>query len=129
MNAMSYVSNGTSQQELPQTGFLHAIDLIFSVALTATTQTAIYPGNPLALIKRIRLTTNEGADIWNTSGQGCYLYNKTLRSGWDSQKAYQSQLDTGASAAYMNVVAAGTTFSTGTFLMPFACSSAGAKRR
>jgi hypothetical protein len=117
MNAMSYVSNGTSQQELPQTGFLHAIDLIFSVALTATTQTAIYPGNPLSLIKRIRLTTNEGADIWNTSGQGCYLYNKTLRSGWDSQKAYQSQLDTGASAGYMNVTAGAGTFSTGTFLI------------
>lgn len=118
MNAMTWAANSTSQQELPQTGFLHAIDLIFSVAITATTQTALYPGVPLGLIKRIRLTTNEGADIWNTSGQGAYLYDKTLRSGWDPQKVYGGELDTSASAVYRNISAKGATFSSGTFIVP-----------
>jgi hypothetical protein len=96
MTAMTYSANGTSSQDLPQTGFLHAIDLIFSVTLTVATggfTPNSYIPCPLGLVKRIRLTTNEGADIWNTSAWGAYLYNRTLRSGFDGIKAHSGQFD------------------------------------
>jgi hypothetical protein len=94
MNAMSYVSNGTSQQELPQTGFLHAIDLIFSVALTATTQTAIYPWQPARAHQAHPVDHERRRGHLEHLRPGLLPLQQNLRSGWDSQKAYQSQLDT-----------------------------------
>ena len=80
----------TTTQQLPTSGYLSAIWFI----LQATTTTAsgasnvvkAYPQTPWGLIRKIRVYTNMGVDLWNTSGYGAYLYMRSLRSAWDPQK-------------------------------------------
>src|SRR5207244_1846344 len=80
----------TSQADLPQTGYLAAIDLLFTGTITtaaasSTTNVAYALGGPVpfGIIKKINLRTNEGADIWNTSAWGAYQYDRTIRTGFD----------------------------------------------
>jgi hypothetical protein len=86
--AMAYSASANVTQDLPQTGYLAAINLLMtgSVATGASTgATAVntYIQTPWNIIKRIILRTNEGADIWSTSGWGAYLYNRVTRTGLD----------------------------------------------
>lgn len=102
----------TSQADLPQTGYLAAIDLIFTgtittAALSSTTNVAYALGGPVpfGLIKKINLRTNEGADIWSTSAWGAYQYDRTIRSGFDPITNHQDFLnagDTDPFASYCN---------------------------
>ncbi len=77
----------TTYHDLPQSGYLGAIDLIFNITLTTAGSSSltlpVYPLAGLGFIKNIKLRTNEGADVWNTSGQGAYLYERTLRGSFD----------------------------------------------
>jgi hypothetical protein len=80
----SFVDSGISLIDVPQVGYLGAISLLLSGSNASITGTQVtYPLQPFSLIRRIRLVTNEGAEIWNTSGWGAYLYNATLRTGLD----------------------------------------------
>src|SRR5690242_16859721 len=64
-------------QQLPTSGYLSAIWFI----MQATTVTASgasnvvkpYPKTPWGYIRKIRVYTNMGVDLWNTSGYGAYL--------------------------------------------------------
>lgn len=81
-----------SRQELPQSGFLSAIWLL----LTGTTTTAgassttvlTYPQPPWGFLRRIKVYNNQGVELWNTSGYGGYLYQRTQRSGFDPDTRY-----------------------------------------
>lgn len=86
LSPQSYVASGTSQQDLPQVGYLARIDCIVTGTVTASAAgatAATYVPPPFGLIKRIKLSTNEGADIWSTSAWGAYVYGRTLRTGYD----------------------------------------------
>lgn len=65
---------GITSQELPKTGFLGRLYLSISIttAGTITTQNAL---GVASAIKRVRVTTNSGIDIYNVSGAGYgYLF-------------------------------------------------------
>jgi hypothetical protein len=88
MSPLVMQAQGTTQSaDLPTTGYLAAIDLIFTGTITtagaSSTTNLSYIPVPWGLIRRIQLRTNEGADVWNTSGWGAYLYNRTIRTGFD----------------------------------------------
>lgn len=79
-----------STQQLPTSGYLSAIWFILQ-ATTTTLSTGsnvvkAYPQTPWGYIRKIRVYTNMGVDIWNTSGYGAYLYQRTLRTNWDPQR-------------------------------------------
>ncbi len=101
---MTYSANGTSILELPQTGYLGAINLLLKGSVTAasasTTTAALWPVFPLGLIKRITLRTNEGAEIWSTSGMGAYLYSRAIRSGFDVATNHSDYLRSGGVDPY-----------------------------
>ena len=76
--------------DLPQSGYVGALDLVFTGTATADAtaggaNTLLYPiaGAAVNLVKKIQLRTNQGADLWNTSGWGALLYDRTLRSDFD----------------------------------------------
>lgn len=73
--------------DLPQTGFFAGVWLILQGSVTAATGSSGavngYPLTPYSLIRRIRVYNNQNVELWNTSGYGAYIYNRTLRSGFD----------------------------------------------
>ncbi len=89
MTPMVMQATGTTTfADLPQSGYLAAIDLIFTGTATADGTTGganilTYPAPNFGLVKKIQLRTNQGADIWNTSAWGAYQYDRTLRSDFD----------------------------------------------
>lgn len=74
-------------QLLPQTGYLAGVWLLLkgttTTAAASSTTVATYPVLPEAFIRRIRIYNNQGVELWNTSGYGAYLYQRTLRSSFD----------------------------------------------
>src|SRR5690349_4024176 len=86
---MTLSDSGVFLQDLPQTGYGAGIWLL----LTGTTNTAgassttaantVFPPPPFNYITRIVLRNNQGVDLFNISGWGLYLYNATLRTGFD----------------------------------------------
>lgn len=84
--SVSYASLGTSSLDLPQTGFLAGLVLqLRGTTTTGATSSATartYPGHPFNLIRRIRVSTSEGADICNLSGQGLYILQALQKSAW-----------------------------------------------
>jgi hypothetical protein len=74
-------------QVLPQTGYLAGVYLLLkgttTTAAASSTTVATYPVLPEAFIRRIRIYNNQGVELWNTSGYGAYLYQRTLRSSFD----------------------------------------------
>jgi hypothetical protein len=85
----------TTSLDLPQTGYLAAIDLIFTGTVTlssgSVTPNATFPWG---LINGIQLRTNEGADIWNTTGWGANVYQNTLRSGFAPDVGFSQAMGT-----------------------------------
>jgi hypothetical protein len=74
--------------DLPQTGFLGALWLKLvgttTTAAASTTTVGTYPGPmPANFIRRIRVYNNQGVELVNVTGFGLYLYNATLRTGFD----------------------------------------------
>jgi len=76
-------------QQLPTSGYLSAIWFILNATTTTTSAASnvvkAYPKTPWGLIRKIRVYTNMGVDLWNTSGYGAYLYQRSLRTAWDPQ--------------------------------------------
>lgn len=76
-------------QQLPTSGYLSAIWFILQATTTTATGASNvvkpYPQTPWGLIRKIRVYTNMGVDLWNTSGYGAYLYQRSLRTAWDPQ--------------------------------------------
>jgi len=74
--------------DLPQTGFMGNLWLLLSLTVTtaaaSTTTVGTYPG-PMAanFVRRFRVYNNQGVELVNLTGFGLYLYNATLRSGFD----------------------------------------------
>lgn len=77
----------TTRLDLPQTGFFSGIFMVLSgsVSAAASSSAAVptYPLTPYSLIRKIRVFNNQTADIWNTSGYGAYIYQRTLRTEFD----------------------------------------------
>lgn len=73
--------------DLPQSGFLAGLWLLFSgtttTAAASSTTAENYIQPPVGIARRIRVYNNQGVELWNTSGWGAYLYNATLRTGFD----------------------------------------------
>lgn len=85
--AMAYSASANVTQDLSQTGYLAAINLLMTGTVTtaaaSTTTVNTFIQTPWNIVKRIILRTNEGADIWSTTGWGAYLYNRHNRTGLD----------------------------------------------
>jgi len=73
--------------DLPQTGFLADVYGILSGTTTtagaSSTTIKSYIPTPVGIVRRLRLFNNQGVDIWNTSGWGCQLINKTQKVHFD----------------------------------------------
>jgi hypothetical protein len=73
--------------DLPQTGFFSGVWMLLegSVTAAAASSAAIttYPVQPYGLIRQIRVYNNQNVELWNTSGYGAYLYDRTLRTAMD----------------------------------------------
>lgn len=80
--SLGYVSGGgIATKELPKVGLLSGIQLAVEGVFTMTDAAALAPTKsdfaPYNLIKRIRLSANNGTDIYNASGWACYIDNLT----------------------------------------------------
>ncbi len=73
--------------DLPQTGFFAGIWLLINgniqTGSAATTTQGTYPPVPYGLLRRIRVYNNQNVELWNTSGYGAYLYDRTQRTTFD----------------------------------------------
>lgn len=91
INLPAQVYPGSAAQitrlDLPQTGFFAGIWLLLSGTVTTTSaQSAMagtYPVVPYGMLRRIRVYNNQNVELWNTSGYGAYLYDRTLRTEFD----------------------------------------------
>ena len=81
-----------SRLDLPQSGFLAALWLILegttATGVGGSTTVETYPIPASNFLRRIRVHNNQGVELWNTSGYGAYLYNRTLRTGFDPATNY-----------------------------------------
>lgn len=102
--ALAFQSGGTTNFDLPQVGFLGGIILqLRGTTTTAAASSATvedYPNGAHGLMNRIKLTTNEGADIFNLSGQGAYLMNRVQRTAFDPFSAFPSQSIAGVADSF-----------------------------
>lgn len=84
----AYSAGGISSMQLPQVGFLSRIFIPINVAFT-TSATGTFANmtapqiTPYQLVRRLILRTNEGAELYNTSGEGNYLIQRQLRTAFD----------------------------------------------
>ena len=62
-------TGATTQIQLPRSGLLSAIRLLISVTIGGTVNTA-NAGGVVSAIKRVRVTLNNGTDVFNVSGRG-----------------------------------------------------------
>jgi hypothetical protein len=100
---------GTAAQitrlDLPQTGFFAGIWLLLqgSIVTSAASSGAVvtYPLTPYGLLRRIRIYNNQNVELWNTSGYGAYIYNRTLRTEFDP--GFQAPNQVPAAGRYGNV--------------------------
>lgn len=85
----AYSANAIIPIQLPQVGFLSKILIGVKANVTAgahgtyTTNTTAPIPDPFRFIKRVRLATNEGAELVNMSGYGLYLFSRILRTQFD----------------------------------------------
>lgn len=74
--------------DLPQTGFFSGIWLLLQGSIvTASASSGAaedYPLTPYSLIRKIRIYNNQNVELWNTSGYGAYIYQRTLRTAFDT---------------------------------------------
>jgi hypothetical protein len=87
----------TLTQPVPQTGYGAAINILVqgttttAAASSTTAANTDYPPPPANYLKRIRLYNNQGLDLFNVTGYGLYLWNKTQRTHWDPMVAQAGQ--------------------------------------
>lgn len=86
--------------DLPQTGFFAGVWLLLSgniqTGAAASTIQATYPVVPFGLLRRLRVYNNQNVELWNTSGYGAYIYDRTLRTGLDQAFQYSNVIPTSA---------------------------------
>jgi hypothetical protein len=80
-NTIPFVDSAPQFITLPQVGLLAKIRLLVSgttttAAASSATRKAYIPA-PFSIVRRLILRSSEGADIYNTSGWGNYLFNRT----------------------------------------------------
>jgi len=77
----------TTRLDLPQTGFFAGIWLLLSGSITTAAASSgaaeDYPLTPYSLIRKIRVYNNQNVELWNTSGYGAYIYDRTIRTAMD----------------------------------------------
>lgn len=92
LNQINFVDSSPQNIPLPQTGLVGKIRILVSGTTTtagASSATANEcPYAPFSLVRRLILRSSEGADIYNTSGHGNYILNRTLRTSFDYANAY-----------------------------------------
>lgn len=102
MNRFAFVPNGVDSQQITQVGFLAKI--LIPITLTFTT-IANFGGavmankvapqlTPYQLVRRLAVRTNEGAEIYSTSGEGNYLLQRHMRTGFDPRNPQPSPAST-----------------------------------
>jgi hypothetical protein len=78
----------TTRLDLPQTGFFSGIwlNIIGSVTTASASSgvVATYPLTPYGVLRKIRIFNNQNVELWNTSGYGAYVYQRTLRTAFDT---------------------------------------------
>lgn len=114
---VTYAANATVSQQLQQLGFLSRIVLPFSVNFTTSStgtfaNTTTDPPTPYNFIKKIRVYTNEGQEIWNTSGYGAYLHEQIQSDAIDPRNPIASFNSTNTAAAIYQIPATYTTSTT-----------------
>lgn len=102
--SMSYpTGGGITSIELPKTGFLARLYLNFTITVGGTVNTP----NPLGIcsaIKRVRVSTNTGIDLFNVSGAGnFYLLQNNQELGAINGRQPQNQGSTAVSATSFNL--------------------------
>lgn len=87
LNPVTFTADTPVSIDIPQVGFAAGLILRFSGTTTTvgggSATLRPYPSGAHAIANRVRVTTSEGNDIYNTSGQGLYLINRHLRSSFD----------------------------------------------
>lgn len=86
VTTLPYTAGQDMSYDLSRVGFLARIGIRFKGTLTCThaskTTFTKAPEAPWNLAKRLRLTLNNGLDIWNTSGFGAYLQNMINKNNY-----------------------------------------------
>ncbi len=102
--ALSGSSGQASRIQLPQTGFLAGLWCLFSgtttTAAASSTTVATYVPPPFGVVPRIRIFNNQGVEVWNTSAWGAYLYNGTLRTGFDQAVDHSDFVNAGGTSPF-----------------------------
>lgn len=87
LNPITFTENTPVSIDIPQVGFAAGLILRFSGTSTTAggglATVRPYPSGAHGIANRVRVTTSEGNDIFNTSGQGLYLINRHLRTAFD----------------------------------------------
>lgn len=102
--AMAYpAGGGVTQIELPKAGFLSRLWLSISITVGGTVNTP----NPLGIasaVKRVRVSTNSGIDLFNVSGVGyTYLFQDYQELGGVNGRQPKNQGKTAVSATSFNL--------------------------
>lgn len=114
MQNVPYSANNAVFQQLQQIGFLSRIIVPVSVTFT-TGSTGTYansvndPPTPYGFVKKIRLFTNEGQELHNTSGYGNYLRTSMIRTALDPRNPITSFNSANTAAAVYNIPSSYTT--------------------
>lgn len=87
LNPVTFTPSTPVSIDIPQVGFAAGLVLRFAGTLTTagggSATVRPYPSGAHGIANRVRVTTSEGNDVYNTSGQGLYLVNRHLRTGFD----------------------------------------------
>ncbi len=92
LETKNYVANTPIYWDIPKVGYLAAIGANVEVNVTtgatgvyanSTTRTKVGGVTPYSAINRIRLVNNSANEIYSTTWWGNYLWNRTLRDGFD----------------------------------------------
>lgn len=104
LNPLPFTAATPVSIDIPQVGFAAGLVLRFSGTTTAATGGSAtvrpYPSGAHGLANRVRVTTSEGNDVYNTTGQGLYLVNRHLRTAFDPFTTSPSQSIAGVPDAH-----------------------------
>lgn len=88
LNPIAFNASTPVSIDIPQVGFAAGLILRFRGTTTTvgggSATIRPYPSGAHGIANRVRVTTSEGNDVYNTTGQGLYLVNRHLRTGFDA---------------------------------------------
>ena len=81
-----FTANTPTPQDLPESGFGAGLRLLLTGTATATAAQNVltFPPAPWSLVKNIRVFSTDGTELYQTSGWENYLYQRTLRTHFDT---------------------------------------------